>query len=97
MIQLLLFAILAVIFWPLALIIGLGWFIFLILRVCFGITVFGIKVTAAAGIGTVVAATPLVRKMTWHRRLLQRVNNHQWMYALRPFDAWITKMPPPAR
>jgi hypothetical protein len=47
----LLFAILAVIFWPLALIIGLGWVTLLVLRVCFGITVFGIKAAAAAGIG----------------------------------------------
>ena len=47
----LLFAILAVIFWPLALIIGLGWAALLILRICFGITVFGIKAAAATGIG----------------------------------------------
>jgi hypothetical protein len=47
----LLFAILAVIFWPLALLIGLGWVGLLILRICFGITVFGIKAAAATGIG----------------------------------------------
>jgi len=47
----LLFAILAVIFWPLALIIGLGWVTLLVLRICFGITVFGIKAAAATGIG----------------------------------------------
>lgn len=50
MIAFLLFAILAVIFWPLALLIGLGWAGLLILRICFGITVFGIK-AAATGIG----------------------------------------------
>jgi hypothetical protein len=47
----LLFAILAVIFWPVALLIGLGWVALLILRICFGITVFGIKTAAATGIG----------------------------------------------
>jgi hypothetical protein len=47
----LLFAIVAVIFWPLALIIGLGWVALLILRICFGITVLGIKAVAATGIG----------------------------------------------
>jgi hypothetical protein len=51
MIQLLLFAILAVIFWPLALLIGLGWVALLILRICFGITVLGIKAAAATGVG----------------------------------------------
>ena len=51
MIAFLLFAILAVIFWPLALIIGLGWVTLLVLRICFGITVFGIKAAAATGIG----------------------------------------------
>jgi hypothetical protein len=47
----LLFAILAVIFWPLALLIAIGWVALLILRICFGITVFGIKAAAATGIG----------------------------------------------
>jgi hypothetical protein len=47
----LLFAILAVIFWPLALLIAIGWVGLLILRICFGITVFGIKAAAATGIG----------------------------------------------
>lgn len=51
MIAFLLFAILAVIFWPLALLIGLGWVGLLILRICFGITVFGIKAATATGIG----------------------------------------------
>ena len=51
MIAFLLFAILAVIFWPLALIIGLGWVGLFILRICFGITVFGIKAAVATGIG----------------------------------------------
>jgi fucose permease len=46
----LLFAIVAVIFWPVALVIALGWFALLILRICFGITVLGIKATAATGI-----------------------------------------------
>jgi hypothetical protein len=46
----LLFAILAVIFWPVALLIGLGWVGLVILRICFGITVLGIKATAATGI-----------------------------------------------
>jgi hypothetical protein len=41
-----------VIFWPVALIIGLGWVALLILRICFGITVLGLKATAAAGIGS---------------------------------------------
>jgi hypothetical protein len=47
----LLFAILAVIFWPLALLVAIGWVGLLILRICFGITVFGIKAAAATGIG----------------------------------------------
>ena len=51
MIAFLLFAILAVIFWPLALLIGLGWVTLLILRICFGITVLGVKAAAATGIG----------------------------------------------
>jgi hypothetical protein len=51
MIAFLLFAILAVIFWPLALLIGLGWVALLILRIGFGITVFSIKAAAATGIG----------------------------------------------
>ena len=51
MIAFLIFAILAVIFWPLALLIGLGWVALLILRICFGITVSGMKAAAAAGIG----------------------------------------------
>jgi hypothetical protein len=46
----LLFAILVAIFWPVALIIGLGWVGLLILRICFGITVLGIKAAAATGI-----------------------------------------------
>lgn len=50
MIAFLLFAILAVIFWPVALLIALGWLGFLILRICFGTTVSGIKATAATGI-----------------------------------------------
>ena len=50
MIAFLLFAILAVIFWPVALLIGLGWVGLVILRICFGITVLGIKATAATGI-----------------------------------------------
>lgn len=50
MIAFLLFAILAVIFWPVALVIALGWFGLLFLRICFGITVLGIKATAATGI-----------------------------------------------
>jgi hypothetical protein len=51
MIKLLLFAILFVIAWPLALLVALGWCALLILRVCFGITVLGIKAAAATGIG----------------------------------------------
>jgi hypothetical protein len=51
MIAFLLFAILAVIFWPVALVMGLGWVAFIVLRICFGITVFGIKAAAATGIG----------------------------------------------
>jgi hypothetical protein len=39
-----------VIFWPVALLIALGWLGLLILRICFGITVLGIKATAATGI-----------------------------------------------
>jgi hypothetical protein len=42
MIKLLLFAILFVIAWPLALLIALGWVALLILRVCFGLTVLGL-------------------------------------------------------
>jgi hypothetical protein len=51
MIKLLLFAILFVIAWPVALLIGLGWCALLILRVCFGITILGVKAVAATGIG----------------------------------------------
>jgi nitrate reductase NapE component len=50
MIAFLLFTILAVIFWPVALVIALGWFGLLVLRICFGITVFGVKAAAATGI-----------------------------------------------
>jgi hypothetical protein len=51
MIALLLFAILFVLAWPLALLVAMGWCALLILRVCFGITVLGIKAAAATGIG----------------------------------------------
>jgi hypothetical protein len=39
-----------VIFWPVALVIALGWLGCLVLRICFGVTVLGIKATAATGI-----------------------------------------------
>ena len=51
MIAFLLFAILFVIAWPLALLVALGWCALLILRVCFGLTVLGLKAVAATGIG----------------------------------------------
>jgi hypothetical protein len=51
MIKLLLFAILFVIAWPLALLVALSWLAVLILRVCFGLTVLGLKAAAATGIG----------------------------------------------
>jgi hypothetical protein len=34
-----------------ALVISLGWVAFIVLRICFGITVLGIKAAAATGIG----------------------------------------------
>jgi hypothetical protein len=61
MIKLLLFALLFVIAWPLALLIALGWVALLILRVCFGITVLAVKATAAAGIGGAMAGSLLAR------------------------------------
>jgi hypothetical protein len=61
MIKLLLFAILFVIAWPLALIIALGWLALLILRVCFGLTVLGLKAAAARGIGAGMAGSLLAR------------------------------------
>jgi hypothetical protein len=62
MIKLLLFAILFVIAWPLALLIGIGWLALLILRVCFGLTVLGLKATAATGIGAGMAGSLLARR-----------------------------------
>jgi hypothetical protein len=62
MIKLLLFAILFVIAWPLALLVALGWLALLILRVCFGITVLGVKAAAATGIGAGVAGSFLARQ-----------------------------------
>lgn len=55
----LLFAILAVIFWPLALIIGLGWVALLILRICFGITVLGVKVGRLSIPDTLISLRPI--------------------------------------
>ena len=57
MIKLLLFAILFVIAWPLALLVALGWLALLILRVCFGFTVLGLKAAAATGIGAGMAGS----------------------------------------
>jgi hypothetical protein len=60
MIKLLLFGILFVIAWPLALLIALGWFALFVLRVCFGITVWGVKAAAATGIGAGIAGSLLI-------------------------------------
>jgi hypothetical protein len=62
MIKLLLFAILFVIAWPLALLIALGWVALLILRVCFGLTMLGLKAAAATGIGAGMAGSLLARR-----------------------------------
>ena len=59
MVKLLLFAILFVIAWPVALLIALGWIALFILRVCFGITVLGLKAVAATGIGAGMAGSLL--------------------------------------
>jgi hypothetical protein len=59
-IKLLLFAILFVIAWPVALFIALGWFALLVLRVCFGLTVWGVKAAAATGIGAGIAGSLLI-------------------------------------
>jgi hypothetical protein len=63
MIKLLLFAILFVIAWPLALLIALGWVALVILRMCFGITVLGIKAVAATGIGGAMAGSALSARL----------------------------------
>jgi hypothetical protein len=64
MIKLLLFAILFVIAWPLALLIALGWVALLILRVCFGLTMLGLKAAAATGIGAGMAGSLLARRVS---------------------------------
>jgi hypothetical protein len=63
-IKLLLFAILFVIAWPLALLVALGWLARLILRVCFGLTVLGLKAAAATGIGAGMAGSLLARRVS---------------------------------
>jgi hypothetical protein len=62
MIKLLLFGILFVIAWPLALIVAIGWAALLIVRVCFGLTVLGLKAAAATGIGAGMAGSLLARR-----------------------------------
>jgi hypothetical protein len=62
MIKLLVFAILFVIAWPLALPIAVGWVTLLILRVCFGLTALGLKAAAATGIGAGMAGSLLARR-----------------------------------
>lgn len=47
------------IFWPLALIIGLGWVALLILRICFGITVLGVKVGRLSIPDTLISLRPI--------------------------------------
>jgi hypothetical protein len=59
----LLFAILFVIAWPLALLIALGGAALLILRLCFGLTVLGLKAAAATGIGAGIAGSLLARRV----------------------------------
>ena len=49
-------------FWPIALLIALGWFALLILRIGFGITVFAVKVGVFAGVGGAMAGASALRR-----------------------------------
>jgi hypothetical protein len=69
MIIFLLWAILLILFWPIALLIALGWFALLILRIGFGITVFAVKVGVFTGVGGAMAGASMLQR---HGRRDQR-------------------------
>ena len=85
MIAFVLLAILAVIFWPLALLIALAWATVLVLRICFGITVLGLKATAATGVLGWMATS----------KLAQHVQGGSWYGRWDVFNRKTTKMSPP--
>jgi hypothetical protein len=97
MIVFLLWAIVLILFWPLALIIGLGYLLYLILRIFFGITLFAAKAAAT----TAVMGGSAASQSGWGQRTLGRLrdwpNEWGWVKRFNEANGTAAKMPPEAR
>jgi hypothetical protein len=89
MIVFLLWAIVLILFWPLALIIAIAWLAFLIVRIGFCLTVFAIRASAVVGVGGAMAGASMLNS----RRRIEAIDQENW----EDFKRRMNEMPPSMR